>query len=208
MHIKTIPVGQLETNCYVVADETTRECAVIDPGADSNAILDYIESSNLTVRAIFITHAHFDHITALPEVERETGAPIYVNERELEGDNQRAELKLRSNDNLRFYADGDVVTVGSLNFEVLDTPGHTLGSVCLRCGDALFTGDTLFRDSCGRTDIGGDMDLMLDSLKRLSALDGDYEVFPGHAEATTLDNERRFNYYVRYANDDLPALRD
>ena len=99
------------------------------------------------------------------------------------------------------YSEGDVMRVGSLEFRVMETPGHSPGSVTLICGDALFTGDTLFRDSCGRTDLpGGDMNTLQRSLRRLAELPGDYEVYPGHMDSTTLERERRFNYYMRYAS--------
>ncbi|MDR1329712.1 MAG: MBL fold metallo-hydrolase [Oscillospiraceae bacterium] len=204
MLIKTLVVGQIETNCYVITDEATRECAIIDPGADSNAILNYIEDNRLTPRAVFITHGHFDHTMALPEVLAQTGGvPVYIHARELETDGRSAS-HLRAVPDLRFYAEGDEIKIGSLVFRVLETPGHTRGGVTILCGDAMFSGDTLFHGSCGRTDLGGDMELMLESLRRLSALDGDFEVYPGHAETTTLENERRSNYYVRYANSDFP----
>jgi len=104
-----------------------------------------------------------------------------------------------------WYKEGDEFQVGSLTFRVLETPGHTPGGVCLLCGDALFTGDTLFRDSCGRTDLpGGDMPTLLRSLKKLGDLPGDYEVYPGHMDSTTLDRERRFNYYMKYACETIP----
>ncbi|MDR0446595.1 MAG: MBL fold metallo-hydrolase [Oscillospiraceae bacterium] len=215
MLIKTLVVGQLETNCYVVTDEATLECVIIDPGAESNTILAYIEGNNLIPRAVFITHGHFDHTMALPDVLEQTdGLPVYVHAREMEVDDRSA-ARLRTAPDLRFYAEGDEIEIGALRFRVLETPGHTLGSVVLLAGDAksahdpaadnaLFTGDTLFRGSCGRTDLGGDMELMQQSLRRLSALPGDYEVYPGHAETTTLDNERRFNYYVLHANSEFP----
>ena len=172
MLIKTIPVGQLETNCYVVTDEKTLDCAVIDPGDESNAILDYLEDNRLRCRAILLTHGHYDHV----------GAPYALPE------------------NGSYYADGDAVEVGGLRFEVLGTPGHTRGSVTLRCENALFTGDTLFKGSCGRTDLaGGDMEQELSSLRRLCSLPGDYEVYPGHMDSSTLSRERQFNYYCRLA---------
>jgi glyoxylase-like metal-dependent hydrolase (beta-lactamase superfamily II) len=204
MLIKTLPVGQLETNCYVVTDEATLACAVIDPGAESNTILDYIEANKLRPAVIFVTHGHFDHVTALSAVCAETGAPAYIHRSDTypPGDGSH---KLKVFDGLKTYAEGDVIAVGGLNFTVLETPGHSPGSVTLQCENALFTGDTLFCDSCGRTDLGGSMDEMLVSLKRLSALDGDFEVYPGHGESTTLAREREFNYYVRYANESFPA---
>ena len=198
MLIKTLPVGYLETNCYIVTDEATRKCAIIDPGADSGTILDYIESNKLTPEVIFLTHGHFDHYMALEAVVEATGAPAYMNKQDVEISRRPGSPhSLKDNDELRQYGEGDVICVGGLVFTVLETPGHSPGSVSLICESALFSGDTLFRDSCGRTDLGGgSMDVLLKSLRRLSELDGDYEVYPGHAESTTLGRERNFNYYM------------
>ena len=200
MLIKTLPVGMLETNCYVVTDEETKECAIIDPGADSNTILDYIESNKLKPAAIFITHGHYDHHMALEEVIEVTGAPVYIHESEVNRSGKQERHKISDNGKFSFYAEGDKIKVGNLEFNVIETPGHSTGSVTLICQDALFTGDTLFRGDCGRTDLeGGSDEIMNQSLKRLSELDGDYEVYPGHAESSTLSYERSFNRYMRYA---------
>ena len=200
MLIKTIPVGQLETNCYVVTDERTLDCAVIDPGDESNTILDYLESNHLRCRVILLTHGHYDHVGAVDAVAEETGATVYMNERD---DLRRAadsHMPYRLGENGRSYDEGDTVECAGLRFEVLATPGHTPGSVTLRCGDALFTGDTLFKGSCGRTDLpGGSLEQELASLRRLCGLPGDYEVYPGHMDSSTLERERQFNYYCRAA---------
>lgn len=201
MLIKTIPVGQLMTNCYVVTDENTLDCAIIDPGDESGTILDYVEENKLHVKAIFLTHGHFDHQMGLPEVREETGAPVYVNRKDafLPGE-KPSSFKFGADDKVNFYKEGDTVKVGGLEFHVLETPGHSPGSVVLLCENAMFSGDTLFRDSCGRTDLeGGDMNVILTSLRRLASLEGEYEVYPGHMDTTTLSRERRFNYYMNYA---------
>ena len=197
MHIKTLTVGPIETNCYIVSDEETKECAVIDPGAEAAVILDYIESAALRCRCVFLTHAHHDHTGAVDEVLEDTGAVLYMSAKDngvpisFNGDSYAAP------EGTRFYGEGDEVAVSSLRFRVMETPGHTPGSVCLICLDALFTGDTLFRDSCGRTDFAAsNTDDMLRSLRRLAELPGDYEVFPGHMSATTMERERRYNYFV------------
>ena len=203
MLIKTLPVGYLGTNCYIVTDEHTQKCAIIDPGADSNTILDYIESNKLTPVAIFLTHSHFDHCMALEPVMEATGALIYINGHDINADGRRDQHKLNDDERLNRYGEGDVMQVGDLGIAVLETPGHSPGSVTLMCENALFTGDTLFRDSCGRTDLGeGSMDVLMESLQRLSALEGDFEVYPGHGDSSTLNRERSFNYYMRYANGD------
>jgi hydroxyacylglutathione hydrolase len=200
MHIKTLTVGPIEENCYVVSDEQTRECAVIDPGDEAGRILDYIESEKLICRCILLTHAHPDHIGAVPEVMEETDAALYMDKKDDGTAIGSGDEAYSAPKGTRFYSDGDVVKVGSLEFRVMETPGHTPGSVCLICGDAIFTGDTLFRDSCGRTDFAaGNTDHMMASLRRLAELPGDYEVFPGHMFSTSLDRERRYNYFMRAA---------
>ena len=200
MLIKTLPVGQLETNCYVVTDENALVCAVIDPGDESNTILDYIEDNKLSCKAILITHAHFDHVSAVNAMLEATGAELYMCEKDLELAKTGATARFTPPENTHYYKDGDEVKVAGLTFKVMETPGHTPGGVTLICGDALFTGDTLFRGSCGRTDLpGGDMRAELRSLKRIASLEGDYEVYPGHAESSMLSIEREHNPYVRHA---------
>ena len=199
MLIKTLPVGQLETNCYIVTDEATLSCAVIDPGDESNTILDYLEDNHLKCLAILLTHGHYDHVGAVETVAEETGARVYMHRADdTNGTDPRRPYRLPENG--EYYDEGDVVELPGLRFEVIATPGHTPGGVSLRCGEALFTGDTLFRGSCGRTDLpGGDMDEELRSLKKLCELPGDYEVYPGHMDPSTLERERSFNYYCRAA---------
>ena len=203
MLVKTLPVGQLETNCYVVTNEKTLECVVIDPGDESNTILYYIEENRLTCRAIMLTHGHFDHTGAVEAVREETGAAVYMNTRD----------DCRSISGLPFryalpeggycYDDGDIIVEAGLNFEIIATPGHTPGGVTIKCEDALFTGDTLFRGSCGRTDLdGGDLDEEMRSIKKICSLEGEYEIFPGHMDSSTLDREKCFNYYCRTAMKD------
>ena len=202
MHIKTLMVGPIGTNCYVVTDEQTRKCVIIDPGDESNTILDYIESNNLQTEAIFITHGHLDHNYALDEVQESTGiAFAHIHKNEVTDDGRRDMYKLKDNGKLTSYSEGDVIKIGGLEFHIMVTPGHSAGSVVIKCENALFTGDTLFRDSCGRTDLEGSMEDMLVSLKRLSNLEGDYEVYPGHGDTTTLSRERSFNQYMQYANE-------
>lgn len=196
MLIKCLTVGQIETNCYIVTDPDTLQCAVIDPGDESNTVMNYLEDNRLTAKYIFLTHGHFDHTMAVHAVQDETGATVCMSRKDV-GD---GDYRFQPPAGTVFYGEGDEFHVGSLTFRVMETPGHTPGGVCLLCGEALFSGDTLFRDSCGRTDLpGGDMPALLRSLKRLYDLPGDYEVYPGHMETSTLDRERRFNYYMKYA---------
>lgn len=202
MLIKTIPVGRLAANCYVVVDENTLDCAVIDPGDESGAILDYLEEHRLCCRLILLTHGHADHVSAAAALAEETGAAVCMNEKD-------AHIQLGTGsgyippEGTRFCREGDLLQAGGLTFAVLETPGHTPGGLTFRCEDALFTGDTLFSGSCGRTDLpGGSMEAMMNSLAKLAALEGDFEVYPGHMDSTTLQAERRCNYYMRYAQQD------
>ncbi len=198
MLIKCIPVGHIEANCYIVTDENTGECAVIDPGDELNTIMDYIEDLGLCVRAIFLTHGHYDHTGAAEGLHEETGAQIYIHRADVT--DRPESFRYLAPEGTKFWSDGDIVTVGSLRFRVMETPGHSPGSVTIKCGDALFTGDTLFAGSCGRTDLpGGDMDRLLESLRRLADIPGNYDVYPGHMDPSTLDVEKASNCYVRYA---------
>lgn len=204
MLIKTLPVGHLDTNCYVVTDEASLECAVIDPGAESNTILGYIEDNHLKCTAVMLTHAHFDHIGALDAVLNETGARCYVNQKEIGTNLAGIGHPFQAPEGAVLYGEGDEVKVGALTFRVIETPGHTPGGVTLICEDSLFTGDTLFRLSCGRTDFpGGDMNVELASLKKIASLPGDYDVYPGHAESSRLSIEREHNPYMRHAIEHL-----
>ena len=200
MHIKAIPVGPIQTNCYIVADPETKACAVIDPGEESQKILAYITESGFTPQAVFITHGHFDHTMAVDDLAVEWNIPVYISKLEIASDVRQSHYHYVPTGETRFWADGDVIEIGNLKFKVLATPGHSPGSVCLLVGNSLFTGDTLFRDDCGRMDLtGGDGEVMMQSLAKLDRLPGSPDVYPGHEEATTLDRERRFNHYLRQA---------
>lgn len=197
MQISVLPLGSLQTNCYVVADETAGVCLVIDPGDEGELVAKAIERMGLRCDRIALTHGHYDHVGGVRALHEATGAPVSLPE---------ADLVLPENFTAGplFYTEllheGDSFTVGGLTFDVLATPGHTPGSSCLRCGDALFTGDTLFEGSCGRTDMpGGDVGDMMASLRRLYELEGDYHVFPGHGGSSTLEAERRNNFYMKEA---------
>lgn len=196
MLIKTLVVGHLGTNCYVVTDEDSLQCAVIDPGDESGTILDYLEDNRLQCKAILLTHGHFDHTGAVNALIEELGVELYMHK----ADCGKDRIQFDAPEGVKFYDDGDKIKIGALEFTVLTTPGHTPGSVTLVCEDALFTGDTLFRGSCGRTDLpGGDARTEMLSLRRLAMLADSYDVYPGHMEPSTLLRERSYNPYVLQA---------
>lgn len=198
MKMKHFPVGQLGTNCYLIWDETTGDGAVIDPGADAPLILDTIRNEGIQIRYILLTHGHFDHTMAVPELKQATGAPVYIHKSDAAAPGSSFMKGYPAPPDTRFYDEGDTLPLGGMTIGVMHTPGHSRGSCVLRCGDSLFTGDTLFRGNCGRTDLpGGSYPDILRSLKRLSLLDGDFNVYPGHEGFSTLAWERENNYYMR-----------
>ena len=199
MNIKAMQVGPIGTNCYLLEDESTRQAAVIDPGGDAPRLLAALKG--LDVRRILLTHGHYDHTGAAAELAAALPqAEVYIHERDYR-DVDPGLFPLRTQlSAVNFYGEGDRLPLGELTLEVLHTPGHSQGSVTLRCGDVLFCGDTLFAGSCGRTDFpGGDTAKILASLRRLGELEGNLQVLPGHMETSTLEAERRQNPYLRQA---------
>ncbi|HIT56789.1 MAG TPA: MBL fold metallo-hydrolase [Candidatus Galloscillospira stercoripullorum] len=198
MIVKQMPVGSLGTNCYLLSDEVSGLGAVIDPGGSAKTILAAVAEARVTVTMLLLTHGHFDHTGAVKELrEAFPGVKVYLHpaDKALLGDAIMPAIGETED-----YGEGDVLTLGSLSIRVLHTPGHTPGGVCLAVENVLFTGDTLFEGSMGRTDFpGGDERAMFSSLRRLGKLEGDYQVCPGHMGTTTLSAERAYNYYMREA---------
>ena len=202
MQIHSLQVGPIGTNCYLLCDEEAGVCAVIDPGGEAGRIRTAVENTGCKPCGIFLTHGHYDHTGAADELRAYwPEIPVYLNRRDrYEGDAYALQLFPRLAGEVRDYDEGDTLAVGALTVTVLATPGHSEGSVTLRCGDVLFCGDTLFAGSCGRTDfLGGSMHKMMASLRRLGGLEGDLKVYPGHMEPSTLDRERRWNPYLLQA---------
>lgn len=192
MKRKTLVLGEYQVNCYLVSDDGGNG-VIIDPGYEAERILGAVKENALNVKAIFLTHGHFDHIGAVKPLALALGCPVYVHPKEVTLPPYLTQGLLY---HTHEYGQGDEISVGELTFRVLETPGHTNGSVCLRCGDCLFTGDTLFAGSCGRTDLGGSMLDMLASLKALADLEGNYTVLPGHGPESDLDRERKHSPYI------------
>ena len=203
MHIHTLTLGNCLTNCYIVWEESSETCAVIDPGYAPDTVLASVEKLGLKVEAVLLTHGHFDHVGGVEAIVKATNCRLWMSEGDWSQRRSPVTARLYPIANcdfteVCFCEDGEIICAGGLRFEVMATPGHTYGSVCYFCGDALFSGDTLFAGSRGRTDLpGSDGHTLRDSLERLKERPGDYRVFPGHGEETTLDHERRCNPYLR-----------
>ncbi|MBQ6431448.1 MAG: MBL fold metallo-hydrolase [Oscillospiraceae bacterium] len=187
MKIRTLTLGEYQTNCYLVSDENGAT-AVIDPGYEPETILARAAQEKLQIEAVLLTHGHFDHVGGVRTIAGAARCPVWLSEKELTLPPFLTNGALYYTD---LFREGAAVRVGKLCFTVLETPGHTPGSVCLRCETALFSGDTLFAGSYGRTDLpGGSPADMLNSLRRLAAIPENCAVLPGHGDRTTLDRER------------------
>ena len=201
MNVKLLQVGPIGTNCYILEDEASREAAVIDPGGDAPEIIKALEGAE--VRYILLTHGHYDHTGgAAALLEAFPRAALYIHKADFQ-DVDPSLFPLRTQvQGTNYYDEGAWISFGEdrVRLQVLHTPGHSEGSVTLRCENLLFCGDTLFAGACGRTDFpGGSMQKMLASLRRLGGLEGDLQVLPGHMETSTLEAERRYNPYLRQA---------
>lgn len=203
-----LPVGPLQCNCSVIGDETTREAMVIDPGDEIQSILALLRKHNLTVKQIVITHAHIDHVGGAMKLRAATGGPILLNQNDYELlkmlDMQAAWVQMTSPGKVEIdqsIGQADMIKAGSLTANVIFTPGHTEGSVCLYfpAEKKLIAGDTLFAGSIGRTDLpGGSFEKIIESLhEKVLALPDDTVVVPGHGPQTTIGEERENNPFLR-----------
>ena len=194
LKIHVLPLGEYQTNCYIVHEENSTDCLIIDPGYEPEIISSYLEEKGLTPEAILLTHCHFDHVGAVKDLAAQYDCKVFLDKKEL------AMPPMLTNGPLYYtdgYGDGDTLTLAGIPIQVLETPGHTPGSVCLIMEDTLFSGDTLFAGSCGRTDLPcGDARAMRDSLRRLAALSENYRVCPGHGPSSTLNREKQTNPYL------------
>lgn len=205
MILERLVLGGLQTNCYVLADEETKECAVFDPAADADRIMSVVNQYGLNVKYIILTHVHIDHIMALDELKEITGAEIVVHvaEAKLLNDSNGTLAQLfgtvppESKADMT-VSDGDSLYLGKAEIKFIHTPGHTVGGMCALCGDTLISGDALFAESIGRTDFpNGNHSQLISSIKnKLLTLEDNICVYPGHGPSTTIGHERDYNPYL------------
>lgn len=195
--------GSMDNNCSLIIDEKTNQSALVDCNEFSQKMIDMIGETDL--KYILLTHGHFDHIIGVKSVKEKYGAQVVISkEDEPMLNSSKLSLAVFCNapqnnvDADIIVKDGDEITLGEIKIKVMATPGHTSGSVCYIAENCIFSGDTLFYCSCGRTDFpSGSHEQMMSSLQKLKALDGDYKVYTGHNNLTTLDFERKNNPYMK-----------
>ncbi|MDB2098377.1 MAG: MBL fold metallo-hydrolase [Clostridium sp.] len=198
MIIKAIPAGIYDANCYIVMDEKTKDAVVLDPGGDGEMLERAIKDMGANVKSILLTHGHMDHVGGVEYLSDKLNVPFYISkidEEYMEKDNYVFGSIRNANG---YLEDGNELSFGSLNIKVIATPGHTKGGLCFLIEDKLFTGDTLFQGSIGRTDfIGGSFPEIINSIKtKLLPLGDEIEVYPGHGPKSSIGYEKGYNMYL------------
>lgn len=205
LEIKSLPLGLLETNCFLLLDTDSEDVVLVDPGGDAPFLVDIIEKNNYHLNAIWLTHGHADHIQAIPELQSHFDVTVYIHEDDrMMLSNPMLNLAAWLNMQIditgpvKTYCEGDFLLLGSQSFEIIHTPGHTPGSVCFYHGFHLLSGDTLFRNSIGRADFpGADPDLLIQSIKKkLLVLPDETLVYPGHGMETRIGHEKLRNPFL------------
>ncbi|MCK5852606.1 MBL fold metallo-hydrolase [bacterium] len=208
--VKTFPVGPLETNCYLVIDDNTKDALLIDPGAEAEELLTILEEEKIALQAVVLTHGHGDHIGAVSKIVSEKNVPLWIHPDDAsmltdseENLSAMLGLSVTSEHPYKEFTDKETINFGSIQVEVLHTPGHTRGGVSLfiqnDTNPILFSGDTLFKGDVGRCDLpGGDWDTLRKSiLEKLYVLPYNTVVYPGHGPSSTIGNEKITNNYVK-----------
>ena len=199
MIIEAIPAGIYDANCYILVEENTKECGIIDPGGDSERLISQIDKLNAKPKFILLTHGHMDHVGGVIDLVKKYNIPFYIS---------KADEEYMEKDDFVFgtlpkasgyLKENDILKLGDEIIKVLETPGHTKGGLCfLLNNDKVFTGDTLFNGSIGRTDfIGGSMSEIINSIKdKLLPLGDRVDVYPGHGDMTTIEHEKKYNPFL------------
>lgn len=199
MKIKRIPAGVYAANCFILMDEDTKETAVIDPGGDSEDLIKAVNEMDAKVKYILLTHGHTDHTGAAVQLQEEYNVPIYISEKDYRmmenGEYIYGDVIGKVD---KFLNEGDTFKIGSIEIKCIHTPGHTPGGICFMVEDVVFTGDTLFAGSIGRTDLaGGDFDAIISNIKnKLMILPDNITVFPGHGPQSSIGRERVHNPFL------------
>lgn len=205
MILESLEVGRIQCNCYIVGCEKTKEGVVIDPGGDADLVAEVVKKHNLTIKYFICTHAHFDHVEGIKDLLTYIKAPILLHEEDsalyenLPGQAQMFGLKAEpAPTSNRYLKDGDVIEFGELTMKVFHTPGHSPGSISLQVDNVVFTGDTIFAGSIGRTDLpGGSMEKLITSAReKILSLGDNVKLYPGHGPATTVGYEKKYNPFL------------
>lgn len=204
MEMITLLLGELATNCYLL-DCGNQEVIAIDIGNAPKKVLDILNTQKLSLKAILLTHGHYDHVAGVETVRQATGAEVYIHENDaLMLESGEANLAYQLTDKAyqpvqeyQVLKDNDILHFGNRQIKVMHTPGHTSGGVCYLTENQMFCGDTIFKGSIGRTDLGGNVSEMRESLKKIASLQQDYELYPGHFFHSTLAFEKQNNPYLR-----------
>ena len=199
MIIKTYPIGVYEENIYLLIDEKSKDACIVDPGGNAKILINKIEEANCNIKFILLTHGHFDHVEALKEVVSRFNVPVYINDIEIGFMKTDKTVYGEAPANYISIKDGDEISFAESKIKAIHTPGHTKGGMCYLYQNVLFSGDTLFAGSVGRSDfIGGDFSELISSIKtKLLVLDDNIKIYPGHMDSSTIGHEKLRNPYLQ-----------
>lgn len=206
MEIIRIPAGVYAANCYIIYSKTTKDGIIVDPGGDAEDLVSYIKRNGLNIKHIILTHGHGDHIGGIIGLKESLGSTVMIHEDDremlLDGSKNLSTTMAMGTIEVEpdvLLKDGDIIEFGDLKAEIIHTPGHTKGCICIKVGENIITGDTLFSGSIGRTDLfGGDYDSIISSIKeKLMIYSDEIQIFPGHGAPSTIGRERKTNPFLR-----------